>query len=115
MVKTVTSFTQSGLKDWLIQRVSAVFIFLYAALVGGFMATHWPLSYAAWHAFNSHIVIQVIGFIALLSILAHAWVGLWTVTTDYIKPAFLRLVIQVLIIALLLAFMVWGVAIFWIF
>lgn len=51
--------------------------------------------------------------LALLSLIAHAWIGIWTVTTDYIKPLWLRLSMHGLVILALLLYVVWGVHIIW--
>ena len=61
--------------------------------------------------------VQLIGRLALAG---HAWVGMWTVFTDYIttgklgsSAAGLRLVLQSLMIIAILVFLFWGIMIFW--
>jgi succinate dehydrogenase / fumarate reductase membrane anchor subunit len=52
-------------------------------------------------------------FAALLALVSHAWIGMWTVTTDYLKTAWFRLLVQLLIYITLLFYLVWGIQILW--
>ncbi|WP_033848312.1 succinate dehydrogenase, hydrophobic membrane anchor protein, partial [Yersinia wautersii] len=49
----------------------------------------------------------------LLSILAHAWIGLWQVLTDYIKPLAIRLVLQLVVVITLLVYLLYGTIVVW--
>jgi succinate dehydrogenase / fumarate reductase, membrane anchor subunit len=113
MVSSVTNFSRNGLADWLVQRVTAVVIGIYAIVMFGFFFSHPHLTYAEWHTFFSCTYIQVGSMLVLICICAHAWIGLWTVFTDYIKCARIRLVLEVLLILLLLSYVIWGISIFW--
>lgn len=113
MVTNVTSLTGNGLKDWLIQRVTAVILGLYLLILFAYCLTHPHMSYEKWSALlhcKSFIVLNVL---TMFSLVLHAWIGLWTVTTDYLKPTCIRLPIQVLIMALLLGLFVWFLMILW--
>lgn len=50
MVNNVTSLTGNGLKDWLIQRVTAVYFAVYSFFIIGFLLLHPELGFAQWHA-----------------------------------------------------------------
>lgn len=120
MMKSATSFSRSGLSDWLVQRVSAVILALYFVVVLGFILSHGNLDYAAWHAFMGHTLMRVFNLLALLSLAGHAWVGVWTVLTDYITVRQIgpgatgwRLVLQVGMGLSIFVFVVWGIQIFW--
>jgi len=113
MVSNVTSLTGHGLRDWLIQRVSAVILAIYLAVLAGFLIKHPEISYEAWHGFFACTAIQVLSSLAWLSLVLHTWIGLWTVTTDYLKPLWLRLSLQMLIAAGLIGLFFWGILIFW--
>lgn len=51
--------------------------------------------------------------LTLLSILVHAWVGLWQVLTDYVKPVAVRLVLQLAVIVVLLVYLLYGTIVVW--
>jgi succinate dehydrogenase / fumarate reductase membrane anchor subunit len=113
MVNNVTSLTGNGLKDWLIQRVSAVYFAAFSLFIIGFLMIHPKLSYAQWHSLFSNIWVQVAFIIALVTLSLHAWIGIWTVTTDYIKSACLRVSVQMLVVLWLLGQFIWGIMILW--
>lgn len=115
MVKAVSAFGRSGLHDWLLQRVSAVVLAAYFIFLAVFFISHSSIDYPTWHGLFACMAMKVFTIMALIAFLAHAWIGLWIVTTDYIKPLCLRLPIQVGVILACLGSLVWGVSILWSF
>lgn len=113
MVDTITSYSRSGLRDWLMQRVTAVIIAAFAVTLLSFMFTHMPLTQTLWQQFFSGLPVKILAFLSALSIVVHAWIGMWTVYTDYVKPAGVRLLLQILTILALMALLVWSAAILW--
>jgi succinate dehydrogenase / fumarate reductase membrane anchor subunit len=113
MVTNITSLTGNGLKDWLIQRVTAVYFAVYSLFVFGYLLTHPHLSYEHWHALFQCVYFQFATVIALLALSLHAWIGLWTVTTDYLKCTAIRLSVQMLVALWLLVQFLWGLIIVW--
>lgn len=113
MVSSVTSLTRSGLRDWLIQRVSAVVVGLYVIFLLSYVCVHHPMTYSIWMKLFQCKLMQLASLMTLLALLLHAWVGVWTVTTDYLKPYGLRLFAQVLVILFLFACFMWGVDVIW--
>jgi succinate dehydrogenase / fumarate reductase membrane anchor subunit len=64
--------------------------------------------------------VRVFSLAALLSIAAHAWIGLWSVSTDYLtermmgsKANILRLMFQAVVAMALFTYVVWGIQILW--
>lgn len=119
-MKSATSFSRSGLSDWLIQRVSAVILAVYTVVLFGWIAAHPGLDYVTWHDFMSGTCMRIFTLLALLSFVGHAWVGLWTVSTDYLtsrqmgpKADVLRLLVQVAMAIALFVTIVWGIQIIW--
>lgn len=113
MVTNITNLGRSGVSDWLIQRVSAVVMALYTLFIVGFLLFSSNLDYATWSGLFSQTWMRIFSLLAFISIAAHAWVGLWTVTTDYIKPAGTRIAAQLIIILANFAFLVWGIQVVW--
>ncbi len=113
MVPNVTSLTGNGLKDWLIQRVSAIYLFLYVIFLFGYFLSHPTFDYYKWQDLFTLTSVQVVTVLALLLLVLHAWVGIWTVTTDYIKCTAIRLSLQTLIFVYLAWQFVWGLMIVW--
>ncbi|HVV68622.1 MAG TPA: succinate dehydrogenase, hydrophobic membrane anchor protein [Gammaproteobacteria bacterium] len=113
MVGSVTSLTRSGLRDWLIQRITAVILALYTLFLLAFILCHHALTYADWQALFANGFMRIFTFLALLSVVYHTWVGIWTVFTDYIKCSSLRLILQAIVVIALLGYLVWGISTVW--
>lgn len=113
MVTQVTSLTGNGLKDWLIQRVTAGFLAAYAIFLFCFFLCHPHISYAVWHDLFQNQWMKIMTLLASGALFLHAWIGIWTVTTDYLKSTALRLFIQLSVLFLLMTQLIWGVMILW--
>ncbi|TFH86433.1 succinate dehydrogenase, hydrophobic membrane anchor protein [Billgrantia azerbaijanica] len=113
MVTNVTNLGRSGLSDWLIQRVSALILALYTLFIVAYLLFNPGLDYAAWSGLFAQTWMRIFTLLSLISIAAHAWVGLWTVTTDYIKPTGVRVGTQIVIILAIFVFLVWGIQVLW--
>ncbi|MDP2284141.1 MAG: succinate dehydrogenase, hydrophobic membrane anchor protein, partial [Pseudohongiella sp.] len=87
MVKNVTSFGRSGLSDWVVQRVSAVILGVYFVGLLSFMLLTPELGFAEWKSLFSATWMRIASLAALLALCAHAWIGMWTVATDYLTVA----------------------------
>lgn len=111
MLTNVTSLTGNGLKDWLIQRVTAIFFAAYTIFITTFLFMHKELQYEQWHHLFANHLVQIATAIALLALSLHAWIGIWTVTTDYIKCTMLRISVQMLVALWLISQFIWGIMI----
>lgn len=113
MVKSVLGVNHQGLTDWVIQRVSAILMVIYIIGLIIFFITHPVLSFAEWHYQFSQYWVKIATIIFILCILFHAWIGMWTVFTDYVKPFVLRAILDFLVILTLTACFIWAVLILW--
>jgi succinate dehydrogenase / fumarate reductase membrane anchor subunit len=113
MVASVTNYGRNGLADWLVQRVSAVILAFYTLFLLGYFVWTPELGYAEWKSLFDCTAMRIFSLLAILSLVAHAWIGLWTVSTDYIKPTVVRIVFQVVCALTLFVYMVWSVEILW--
>lgn len=99
--------SQRGLQEWLLQRISAILIGVYAVLIVSFVAMHQPMNFADWHAFFAATWVRVATVVTVLLIGIHAWIGLWTIFTDYVKCSVVRTVLEVVVFITLLGLVVW--------
>ncbi len=111
MVKNAFSLTGNGLRDWLIQRISAVILAAYFIFLLGFFVLHPDLDYIDWSELFSLISIRFFTLLALIALILHSWVGVWTVATDYIKPTPIRITFHTIVICALFIYLFWGLAI----
>lgn len=120
MVTSVTSFGRSGLYDWLIQRVGGAVMAAYTIFIVVYLVLNPDLTYEQWQSLYSQLWMRVFTLVTLLSFISHAWIGLWAVLTDYLtirlmgpKATFLRIFAQIVLGAVAVTYLVWGVQVIW--
>jgi succinate dehydrogenase / fumarate reductase membrane anchor subunit len=125
MLTRVSSFSRNGLLDWLLQRFTAYLLFIYALFVMVVIfdrSEGTGLTFAEWRLFMSSLSMKIFTMLAVLSVVVHAWIGVWTVITDYITASkvggashalTIRAVFMMLIVVTSLVYLVWTADILW--
>ena len=113
MVNRVVVGAHYGLRDWLIQRISAVVMVLYVVVMVGYLLLQPRLNYDVWTGLFSSQTVRTFTLLFLMCFFYHAWIGVRDIVMDYVKPAGTRLVIHVLVILALLLYGIWAVQILW--
>jgi succinate dehydrogenase / fumarate reductase membrane anchor subunit len=120
MVTQATSFSRNGVADWIVQRVTAYILAAYTVVLVGYILLSGEMDFAAWRALFDQTWMQVFTLLALLSTCAHAWIGMWTIGTDYIREHYfgggadaIRLLYQVGCVLVIAIYLIWGVKILW--
>ena len=98
-----------GKINWLVARVSAVIISAFFILTSVFWLSSDNLNYYQWQLFFLDEKMAALAILTLLSIVVHAWIGVWTVLTDYVKNKRLRLLLECLFVLFLSVCLFWGV------
>ena len=73
-----------GSTIWHLQRWSSIFILAYVVYVVLFIISFSPILYSDWMIFVSSYIFKIATSIVFISILVHAFLGLWTIGTDYL-------------------------------
>lgn len=120
LVVSATSFSRSGVADFLLQRVSAVVLAVYSGCIVGYVIARSDLAYDQWVAFMRSPAMALLGTLTLLSWGIHAWIGMWTVGTDYLNEhhigrfaTLIRLIYQFGVIVAIFVYFVVGLFIIW--
>lgn len=120
MVTSVTSFGRSGLYDWVVQRVTAIILLLYILFLVITVFLTPDMQYGDWQDLFARNWVRLFSLISLFSLCAHAWIGMWTIATDYLTPVLLgssatlvRFAFQIVCLIVLFTYFVWGVQILW--
>lgn len=120
MVTAVTSLGRSGLSDWIIQRFTAVVLTAYTLFIVGYLVCTPDLSYEQWSNLFEQLWVRAFSLLALVSIAAHGWIGLWGVLTDYVTERMmggialvLRMIILGVYALVTVVYLVWGVEVLW--
>ncbi len=102
-----------GWRDWFVQRVTAVVMAGYTLLILALCLWHGGLDHAAWKAIFAGHAFRIATFVFMVALFWHAWVGVRNITMDYVKPASLRVTVQVVVIALLVGYAGWTIEVLW--
>jgi succinate dehydrogenase / fumarate reductase membrane anchor subunit len=120
MVKSLISIGRSGLSNWLLQRVSALIMSAYLIFMLAYFFVNPSPSYTQWSGLHSSLAMRIFSLVTILSIAAHALIGIWCVLTDYItvrligpKATPIRMFLQLAMIAVILFYVVWTLDILW--
>jgi succinate dehydrogenase / fumarate reductase membrane anchor subunit len=112
--KRVVVGAHYGMRDWLSQRVTAVLMALFTVLLLlQVIFTQGPIGYDIWAGIFAAQWMKVLTFVVLIALGWHAWIGMRDIWMDYIKPAALRLVLQVFTICWLIGCMGWAIQVLW--
>jgi len=120
VVTNVTNFGRSGLYDWMVQRLSAVYLALYFVSLITYLVLSPDLSFEQWSSLFGATWVRIASLLALLALSAHAWVGLWTISTDYLtsdllgsKATAVRFAFQSVCVIVMFIYLIWGIQILW--
>jgi succinate dehydrogenase / fumarate reductase membrane anchor subunit len=102
-----------GLRDWLLQRLTAVVMAGYTLFLVAFLFARPPRGYAAWSQMFSHTWFQVGTMLFAAALLYHAWVGMRDILMDYLRATGVRLAAQCAVGFVLLFYLVWTASILW--
>jgi succinate dehydrogenase / fumarate reductase membrane anchor subunit len=103
----------TGLRAWLVQRITAVYMLLFIVLFLIHFVVDPPHSYPAWHGWMMSSSVSIATVVFFAALLAHAWVGVRDVILDYIHPTALRVCVFVLLGVGLAAMGIWVIRVLW--
>jgi len=113
MVNRILVGAGYGLKDWIIQRMTAIVMAVYTLLIAGTILAVKPGNFAAWKSIFSCGIIKFATFLFFLSLAYHAWIGVRDLWMDYVNSAGLRLALHTLTILALAGYAGWVAEILW--
>jgi succinate dehydrogenase / fumarate reductase membrane anchor subunit len=113
MVTSITTPGRSGLHDWLIQRISAIILAAYIVYLSVFIFSKGTLPFEVWSALFEQTWFKIFSLLSFLALNFHIWIGLWIISTDYLKPFVLRLSFQIISVFICTALSIWGAHILW--
>lgn len=111
--KRVVVGAHYGLRDWLSQRVTAVLMALFTAVLVVQVLMPGPMGYDKWAGIFAAQWMKVLSFVVVVALAWHAWVGMRDIWMDYVKPVGTRLVLQVATLVWLVGCTGWAVQVLW--
>lgn len=113
MVNRIVVGAHYGLRDWLIQRISAVVMAMYCLFLAVYLLMQPRLDYDIWTGLFSSMLFRTFTLLFLMCLFYHAWIGIRGIVMDYVRSAGVRLGIHVLVILVSLLYTIWSVQILW--
>lgn len=101
-----------GLRDWMMQRVTAVIMAIYTAVLVLFLFSM-PDTYEGWQAFFQLTWVRILSQVTFFALFLHVWVGIRDLWMDYIKPIGLRFTLHVFTIVWLVGCLVYSTKVLW--
>ena len=101
-----------GLKDWVVQRATAVILLVYTAIFVIFLLTL-PSGYDAWQSFFAQAWVKIFTQLTFVALFLHALVAIRNIWMDYIKPYGLRLFLHIATIVWLVFCLIYSVKVIW--
>ena len=102
-----------GLRDWLAQRITSLLMAIFTIAVVVQVLLPGPFDYYRWSAIFTPQWMKVLTFVAIVSLLYHAWVGMRDIWMDYVKPMMVRLALEIATIAWLVGCAGWAIQVLW--
>jgi len=102
-----------GMRDWLAQRLTAVFMAVYTVAILIVLTSGPSLDHASWKALFAQGWMRVATLMFAFSLVWHAWVGARDILMDYARPDGLRLTLEVLTLVLLAGYLGWTIQVLW--
>ena len=103
----------AGLRPWLLQRLSAVYLAVYIIYLWLHFVFQAPADYLAWQGWMASPAISVSAALFFLALLLHVWVGLRDILMDYVQPLSVRLFVTAMLAIGLSACGLWVLRILW--
>jgi len=103
-----------GLRDCLVQRLTAVIMLVYVgAFALFFIFAAGAMSFELWRALFAATWVKVFTTVTMLALLWHAWIGVRDIWMDYVKPLALRVMLHTLTAVWLTGSLVYMIKVVW--
>ena len=103
------SWRSGGVRTWVMQRLSAVYIAVFALLFLWQLFSAPLTSFEQWHFFIANPMVNISFIIFWLAIAVHGWIGARDVIMDYVHDDTLRFIVLSLMGLFVIFMTVWVV------
>lgn len=100
-------YVLEGLRPWVIQRVSAVYLVLFILYATYCFFTADTIAFEAWRQWLYYPFNTTVVGIFVIALLFHAWIGMRDVVLDYVHNIMLRIFILAVLVGVLIGCGLW--------
>ena len=101
-------YVLEGLRPWVIQRVSAVYITLFTLYLLYCAISASEMSFEPWRAWLFNPFNSIGMGLFIIAVLFHAWIGVRDVILDYVHNIMLRILVLSLVVGVLAGSGLWA-------
>jgi succinate dehydrogenase / fumarate reductase, membrane anchor subunit len=113
MVNRHVAGAHYGLRDWLVQRGTAVVMTVYTLVLLAVLVSAPKVDYTEWRLLFVSQWMKLATLLYLVCLFWHAWIGVRNIFMDYIRNSALRLALHTAAIAWLVVCAGWSAQILW--
>ncbi|MBT8128143.1 MAG: succinate dehydrogenase, hydrophobic membrane anchor protein [Gammaproteobacteria bacterium] len=103
----MSMYVLHGLRPWLIQRISAVYILIYVVYLAFSIASASNIDFQSWRVWLFHPFNTIAAGLFVLALLMHAWIGIRDIILDYVHNTLARMTAFTLVIIVLAGSGLW--------
>jgi succinate dehydrogenase / fumarate reductase membrane anchor subunit len=100
-------YVLEGLRPWVIQRVSAVYLVLFILYAAYCFFSADTIAFEAWRQWLYNPFNTTVVGIFVIAVLFHAWIGMRDVVLDYVHNIMLRIFILAMLVGVLIGSGLW--------
>jgi succinate dehydrogenase / fumarate reductase membrane anchor subunit len=113
MITLINSGWKSGLQDWILQRFTAIYIFLYLLFFSCYLFSFDKIDYHIWSVLFNSFLLKISTLVFIFSLVLHASIGINIILTDYVKQSYLRIILDFSVNIILLSYIFCIMQILW--
>ena len=96
-----------GLRTWLLQRLSALYVAVYLVLALFWFYQNAPVDYMDWQSLFASPMVNIFSQLFIYLLLTHAWIGVRDILIDYVQNIPTRFVLLIGMSLLQLVMAIW--------
>lgn len=113
MIILSSSGWKSGLREWILQRFTGLFILFYFFFLLFYLFFNGGFTYLNWINLFSSFYFKIITVLFVFNIVLHLGIGMSVVLTDYVNNTILRVLIDFIVNIVLLSYVFCIMQILW--
>lgn len=113
MITLSTSGWKSGLREWIVQRFTGLYIGIYFIFIFYYLVFCSGFNYNGWNILFLSFSFKILTLLFVFSLILHSSIGMGIILTDYIKNAYVRVCLDFFINLILLSYIFSVMQILW--
>lgn len=113
MITLTSSGWKSGLREWVLQRFTGLYISFYVIFLVFYLFTCNGFEYDSWFNLFKSFYFKILTILFVFSLVLHISIGIDIILTDYIKNTLFRVLLDFIINLMLLSYIFCVMQILW--